>query len=268
MASPSAVSWMSTSMAKLPDIAACTAPGMFSTIPRETSCRPRWATGRAVSQAGARIGSGHLEDGLDLDRRIGWQRGHADGGAGMTTLVAEGCDHQVGGAVQHLWPVEEIGRGIDETAEPDHPGDLVEIAERRLHLRQQIHRATLGRGIALLDGDAGAELTLGDQPAVGIHADLARYEQQIARAHEGHIIRDGASRFGESDAFRRQFLLDRTRHVPSPKMNALLSERSASEGHLVSRRMVRHASDGWLPGCTRFWLQNLHFRDAAPVAAQ
>src|SRR5215813_10399814 len=132
MASPSAVSWMSTSMAKLPAIAACTAPGMFSTMPREMSCRPRWATGRAVSQAGARMGSGDLEHGLDLDRRIRRQRGHADGGAGVAALVAEGRDHQVGSAVQDLRPVEEIGCGVDETAEPDHAGDLVEIAERRL----------------------------------------------------------------------------------------------------------------------------------------
>src|SRR3954468_8841901 len=165
MASPSAVSWMSTSMAKLPDIAACTAPGMFSTMPREISCSPRWATGRAVSQAGARMRSGHLEDSFDLDRRIGGQGGHADGGAGMAALVAERGDHQVGSAVQHFRPVEEIGRGIDEATEPDHAGDLVEIAERRLYLRQQVDAATLCRGVALLDGHASAELALGDQPA-------------------------------------------------------------------------------------------------------
>src|SRR5262245_31754900 len=180
MASPSAVSWMSTSMAKLPAIAACTAPGMFSTIPREMSCRPRWATGRAVSQAGARMRSGDFEDGLDLDRRIRRQRGDADGGAGVTALVAESCDHQVGGAVQHFRPIEEIGRGIDKAAEPDHAADLVEIAECGLHLRQQVDRATLGRGIALFDGHAGAELALGDQSAIGAHANLARYEQQIS----------------------------------------------------------------------------------------
>jgi len=32
------------------------APGMFSMMPRARSCRPRWATGRAVSQSGARTG--------------------------------------------------------------------------------------------------------------------------------------------------------------------------------------------------------------------
>src|SRR6478736_2162747 len=110
MASPSAESWMSTSMEKLPAIAAWTAPGMFSTMPREMSCRPRWATGRAVSQSGARtmLASGDLEH----HRRIRRQRGDADGGAGVAALVTEGGDHQVGGAVEHLRPVEEVRRRV------------------------------------------------------------------------------------------------------------------------------------------------------------
>src|SRR5262249_49481851 len=101
MASPSEVSWMSHSMAKLPAIAAFAAPGIFSTMPRATSCRPRCATGRAVSQRGE-FNSGHLEQAFDLDRGICRQRGHADGGAGVAALVAEHLHHQIGGAVQHL----------------------------------------------------------------------------------------------------------------------------------------------------------------------
>src|SRR3954454_9390569 len=170
MASPSAESWMSTSMEKLPAIAAATAPGMFSTMPREMSCKPRWATGRAVNQSGARMGSGNLEHALDLDRRIGRQRGHADRGAGMAALVAEGCNHQVGGAVQHLRPIEEIGRGVDEAAEPHHANHLVEVAERGLDLREQVDPAGPRGGVALLDGDAGAELALGDELALVVHA--------------------------------------------------------------------------------------------------
>src|ERR1700712_4271788 len=102
MASPSAVSWMSHSMAKFPATAAAAAAGIFSMMPRPRSCRPRWATGRAVSQSGARIRlarSRDLENTLDLDRGIGGKRGDADGGPRMAALVAEGCDHQVGGAV-------------------------------------------------------------------------------------------------------------------------------------------------------------------------
>src|SRR5690349_5683801 len=108
---------MSHSMEKLPSTAACAAAGMFSTMPRAMSCRPRWATGRAVSQSGARIGtfrSGHFEDGVDFDGGVRGKRRNTDSGAGMPALVAEGRDHQVGGAVQHLGAIEEVGRGIDE----------------------------------------------------------------------------------------------------------------------------------------------------------
>src|SRR3954447_25373911 len=119
MASPSAVSWMSHSMAKLPAIAAFAAPGMFSTTPRLMSCSPRCTTGLAVSQF-SEAKSGHLEQAFDLDRGIRRQRGDADSGAGVAPLVAEHLHHQVGGAVQHLRSVDEIRRRIDEAAEPHH----------------------------------------------------------------------------------------------------------------------------------------------------
>src|SRR5258707_11963655 len=142
---------------------------MFSMMPRAASCSPRWATGRAVSQSGARIlrlPLGDLEYALDLDRRIGWQRGDADGGTGMAALVAEGGDHQIGGAVQHLRSVQKVGSRIDEAAEPDHAHHLVEIAERGLDLHHQVDGATARRGIALLDRNPGAELALCDHLAV------------------------------------------------------------------------------------------------------
>src|SRR5579871_5177636 len=186
MASPSAVSWMSHSMAKLPAIAAFAAPGMFSTMPREMSCSPRWATGRAVNQFGA-LKSGYLEQTLDLDRSVRRQRGDADGGAGMPSLVAEHFHHQVGGAVHHLRAIEEIRRRVDEAAEADHPHDLVEIAECGLDLRQQIDAATARGGSALLDRDAGPELALGDQLARGVEANLAGDEQQVCTADEADI---------------------------------------------------------------------------------
>ncbi len=69
----------------------------------------------------------------------------------MTALVAESRDHQVGRAVQHLRPVEEIRRRIDEAAEPDHADDLVEIAERGFDLGQQIDGAAARGGAALFD---------------------------------------------------------------------------------------------------------------------
>src|SRR5450432_4921975 len=115
-------------MPKFAAIAAEAAPGMFSMTPLIRSCRPRCATGRAVSQSGARklpLRSGNLKNAFDLDRRIRREGSDADGCAGVTALVAEGKHHQVGRAVQHLRPFEKVGRGIDEAAEPDHPNHLV-----------------------------------------------------------------------------------------------------------------------------------------------
>ena len=74
----------------------------------------------------------------------------------------------------------------------------------------------LRRGVALFDGDAGAELALGDQLAFGIDADLAGDEQQVAGAHEADIVRHRGARLVQHDALRRQLLFDRTRHVSSP----------------------------------------------------
>src|SRR6202022_4301055 len=155
---------------------------MFSMMPRTRSCRPRWATGRPVSQPGARTRATplrDLEDSLDLHRRVRRKRSNADGGARMAALVAERRDHQVGCAVQHLRPVEKIRGGIDEAAEPDHADHLVEVAERGLDLRQQVDGAAPRRGVALLYGDAGAKLAFGNQLSFRVDANLARHEQQI-----------------------------------------------------------------------------------------
>src|SRR5712692_8272846 len=191
---------------------------MFSMMPRAASCSPRWATGRAVSQPGARtprLPLRNLEYPLDLDRGICGQRGDADRSAGVAALVAESQHHQVGGAVQHLWPVEEIRRGIDEAAEPDHPDHLVEVAERGLDLCQQVDGATARRGVALLHGDAGAKLALGDQLAFRVETNLPRNEQQISGAYKTDVIRDRACGLMQDHALCRKFLLDRTRHVSS-----------------------------------------------------
>src|SRR5882757_5714086 len=192
---------------------------MFSMIPRARSCRPRWATGRAVSQSGARTWRLRLRDleySFDLDRRIGGKRGDADGGAGMAALVAERRDHQVGSAVEHFRPVEKVRRRIDEAAEPDHADHLVEVAEGCLDLSQQVDRAAARGDVALLDGNAGAKLALGDQLAFRVDANLAGHEQQITGAHKSDVVRHRACRLMQDHALCRKLLLNRTRHVSSP----------------------------------------------------
>src|SRR6516225_8359482 len=106
--------------------------------------------------------SADLENAFDLDRR-----------SRMPAFVAERRDHEVGGAVHHLGTVEKGRIGIDEAAQADHLLDLVEIAERRLDLRQHVDHAGACRFLAVLEGYAIAELTLGDELAARIEADLA-----------------------------------------------------------------------------------------------
>src|SRR5215468_9933944 len=102
MASPSAVTWRSHSIAYLPAIAALKADAAFSTIPFAASWSPRWAIGRAVSHSRPRMKSGDLEQAFDFDGRVHGKRGDADGRSRMPPLVAEHLHHEVRGAVHHL----------------------------------------------------------------------------------------------------------------------------------------------------------------------
>ena len=110
------------------------------------------------------------------------------------------------GAVHHLGPVRETGRRVDEAAEPHHPHHLVEIAERRLELRQQIDRAGARRSLALFERDRGAELAFSDQRAV-LQAKLARHEQQASGAHEAYIIGDRCRRCRQCNTEFFEFLV-------------------------------------------------------------
>src|SRR5205085_1324731 len=105
MASPSVVSWMSHSMAKFLATAAAAAAGMFSMMPRARSCRPRWATGRAVSQFGARIGrsaSDHLENPLDLDRGAALLHRNAGAELALGDQLAFGIETDLAGYKQQV----------------------------------------------------------------------------------------------------------------------------------------------------------------------
>ncbi len=116
----------------------------------------------------------------------------------MAGLLAEHLDHEVGGAVHHLRAVEEVRRAIDEAAEADDADDAVEIADRRLDLRDDVEAALRAALLAFLDRDPAAELA-GHQ-AVGPQRDLPRDGQQRTAAHVRHVIGDGRDGLGQDDA--------------------------------------------------------------------
>src|ERR1700693_4175523 len=164
-------------------MAASTALAVFSMISSSASWTPRWRARRG-----------------------------ADGRARGLALVAEHRNHQIGGAVHHFRAVGEARRRIDEAAEPHHLLDLVEIAERGLDLGDQADGAGPRRLLAVLDGDAGAELPRGDELAVATKAKLAGDREQVAGAHEGHVIGDRLGRLLERDAERVELAFDGTGH--------------------------------------------------------
>ncbi len=116
----------------------------------------------------SRAGSGDLERAFDFDRRIRGQRRDADRRARVFALLAECRNHEVGGAIHHLWPVAKTDRRIYESAEPHHADHFIEIADRDLDLCQKIDGAGAGRFLSIVDRNRAAKLPLGDKLAIAV----------------------------------------------------------------------------------------------------
>ena len=151
-------------------------------MPAAASCRPRCATGRAVSQSRADIRR------HETSNKPSTSTAASAGSAATPTVVRawrplspKTSTIEIGGAVHHLGAVKEGRRGIDEAAEPHDAHDLVEIAERGLDLGQQVDRAGARGLLAVLDRDVVAELALGDELAVGAEADSGRTRKAACR---------------------------------------------------------------------------------------
>src|SRR5215204_4324888 len=142
----------------------------------------------------------HFERALNLDSGIEREHGDADRGTGVASLVGKGGDHEVGGSVHDFGSVKEIGRGIDEAAEPDHAHQFVEIAERGLDLSEEIDGTGARRPLAVLDRHAGAELALGDQLSLNVETELAGYDEQVSGAHEADVVGNRRGRRRQNNA--------------------------------------------------------------------
>src|SRR5688572_24369883 len=130
----------------------------------------------------------------------------------MPALLGKRRDHEIGGAVHHLWAIDEIRHAVDEAAEPHDAGDFVEIAERGLQLHKQIDRARARRLLTVLDGNFAAELAFGNELAFGVETKLAGYDEKISGAYEADIVGDGrGSRMQHNPKFP-QLLFHRSRH--------------------------------------------------------
>src|SRR6266849_6747234 len=115
------------------------------------SCSPRCATGRATSQSIRDDALSYdFENPIDFHRGIARQHGDADRRARMTPPVLEYCNHEVGRAIHDFGTFEKTRIGIDEPAETNDTRHLVEIAECRLELRQNVDGARACRFLAVV----------------------------------------------------------------------------------------------------------------------
>src|SRR5262249_27869049 len=121
--------------------------------------------------------------------------------------------------------------------EPHHAVDLVEVAERRLGLGEQVHGAGARRLLSVVDRHAATELALGHELAVVAEAELTGEYEQPAATHESDVIGDGRRRRRQRDAELRKLALDCSGH------DGLLP-RSAADRHKFSPIARRGASGG------------------------
>jgi hypothetical protein len=133
-----------------------------------------------------------LEEGFDLDRAVERQFGDADGRARMPSPLAENLDHQVGSAVHGRGDLRKTRGDIDEAAKPQATADAIQIAERRLGLREDVDGAAPCRGAPGLDRQAAADLA--DMTVIELaiiaERELAGDDEPRPGDHKGHIVCD------------------------------------------------------------------------------
>src|SRR5690606_40535633 len=120
-------------------IAAEKAASVFSQRARLRSCRPRWAIGRAVSQArsGIKVLLGFY-DGFDFHRRVHGQDRNPDRRPGMFTTLAQGGNQEIGSAIGHEMLFYIIGSRSDENGYLDDAAQIAEAAKGVAYLRKHI----------------------------------------------------------------------------------------------------------------------------------
>src|SRR4051794_15746138 len=104
----------------------------------------------------------------------------------MAPLVAEGRHHEVRGAVHDRCELSEARDRIDKAAEANAANYLVEIADSRLKLGEQVDGAEASSFLTCLRRDLSAEFALVGvaERAVEAVAELARDDDEIAGPNE------------------------------------------------------------------------------------
>src|SRR5690606_14421049 len=100
----------------------------------------------------------NLDDHLNFDGDVPWQRDHPDGGAGVAAAFAEDLDGQVAGTVDDFGLAREVRRAVHLAVEFHHANDPLEIADLDLQVREKRQHGPSGGLVAPFDGQVGADL--------------------------------------------------------------------------------------------------------------
>ncbi len=145
----------------------------------------------------------------------------------MAAGVAEGLDHQVRAAIDHLGGIEEVGCDLDEAAELHHPAHAGEITRGGdPHLGDQVDAAE-PRG---LDRSLQIDLLADDplDPTRSIRRHLAGDVDQVSGPHERDVVGHGRHRLRQGDPQRFQTLFD-LRHQSSSSQEVLARARGGGK---------------------------------------
>ena len=183
--SPSALICRSHSMAKPPRDRGLGRPKRV--LDHAARCVVQAAVGdRTLGQPGRSVDRRQkrdLEHRLDLGQRIERQMRDANGRSRMAAAVAEDVDHEIRRAIHRLRQRLEARGDVEEAAEPDHPDDFIEVAERRMRLGDEVDRAALRRLARSVDGGIGPRACPCDARPAFRRGPAAAGRRRAARRH-------------------------------------------------------------------------------------
>src|SRR5882724_9821832 len=166
--------------------------------------RPRSA-GRSLEGRPPSCPSRSADFGDEIDLDAGVQRElRAVRRAHRRGLGAEDLQEQIGRAVRDEVVIGEAGGAVHEDGQLHEPPDASQVADRPVERTEEIDRDAPRRGGRLLPRDLRSD-PAGPGDAVLLR-DVAREEDQLARADRAEVRADGSRRRGEGDAERVEAL--------------------------------------------------------------
>ena len=183
---------------------------------RRRAGRDGRSVARSASRAWSPRRSVHLERALDLDGGIERQADTPTVVRAWRPLSPNAVTIRSDAPFITLGPSAKPGAELMKPPSRTTRATLSRSPSAALSCASRLTAQALRRLGAVLDRDAAAELALGDQLALGVEAELAGNDQQLAGAHERHVVGDRRGRGRQFDPEVRKLLFNRAGHAVLP----------------------------------------------------